>query len=168
MSIKEYVSLGSPTTLGADLARSDDHVLSALRASAADAVVEQLEDGLLSYAGGMAGSLLSSDDWQLPQLVPRVSGVPTLEMLEDGGTGVLGSMEASMSSEGTLVDSEKEQVVDGLLPRTRQAQRKVTSLPTTVDGEEATIHFPDHSPEPCVLSGGQVSSQLRACRSARR
>lgn len=147
MSIKEYVSLGSPSHALVD----DSLVLNALNASAANAVVDQLGDGWLSYAGGTVGATLSSTEWQLPQLVPRPPGVPSLEMLDlEGGVG----LEASMSSEGTLVDGEKE---DGE-PKKRQAQTRVTSLPTLVNGEEATIHFPDHSPEPCVLSGGQVSS----------
>lgn len=143
VSIKEYVSLGAPDR------PDDDLVVRALQASAADAVVDQLEDGWLSYGGGAAGATLSSADWQLPQLVPRPPGVPMLEMLDMDGSG----MEASISSEGTLVDGEKEEN----RPRKRLVQPKLTSLPTTVNGEEATIHFPDHSPEPCVLSGGQVS-----------
>jgi hypothetical protein len=147
MSIKEYVSLGSPSHALTD----DSLILRALDASAANAVVDQLGDGWLSYAGGTVGAALSSTEWQLPQLVPRPPGVPSLEMLETEGRGV--GLEASMSSEGTLVDGEKEEGE----PKKRQAQMRVTSLPTLVNGEEATIHFPDHSPEPCVLSGGQVS-----------
>ena len=146
VSIKEYVALGAPE--GAD----DQLVARALEAAAADTVVDQLEDGWLSYGGGMAGAALSSSEWQLPQLVPREPGVPSLEMLETD----MSMMEASMSSEGTLVDGEKDD--DRPMKRqVRRAQPKVTSLPTTVNGQEATIHFPDHSPEPCVLSGGQVS-----------
>lgn len=143
VSIKEYVSLGASGQA------DDEKIQRALQASAAGTVVDQLEDGWLSYGGGMAGATLSSAEWQLPQLVPRPPGVPTLEMLDMNGAG----MEASMSSEGTLVEGEKEEE----RPTKRQAQSKVTSLPTTVNGEEATIYFPDHSPEPCVLSGGQVS-----------
>lgn len=147
MTIKEYISLGSPSHALTD----DSLVLHALEASAANAVVDQLGDGWLSYAGGTVGATLSSTEWQLPQVVSRPPGVPSLEMLEmEGGSG----LEASMSSEGTLVDGEKE---DGESKK-RQTQMRVTSLPTLVNGEEATIHFPDHSPEPCVLSGGQVGS----------
>lgn len=141
MSIKEYVSLGSVPH------HNDEALITrALAASSANVVVDQLADGWLSYSGGMMGATLSTDDWSLPQLVPRPLGPPTVEMLGDGS-----SLGASLieSSEGTLVDDASDS-------GKRVAQVKTSPYPIMIGGEEATINFPCHSPEPSVLSGGQV------------
>jgi hypothetical protein len=160
MTIKEYVGLGS-----VDDYDDEGLITKALHASTADVVVDQLADGWDSYAGGMMGATLSTDDWQLPQVVPHPPTAPTLEIVSDDLAGsACEGLGASVSSEGTLVDdSSVKEDRTGLGREKRAAHVKMTGYPTTVNGEEATISFPDHSPSPCVLSGGQVRRYFGRC-----
>ncbi|KAK4050285.1 hypothetical protein OIV83_003606 [Microbotryomycetes sp. JL201] len=150
MSIQEYVAL--PARGSGDVALQ---VQRALNATSADAVVGSLEDGLLSYPGGAAGS--GNFDWVLPQLISRDLGPPILEPLSSVAHGALpSSLRDSMHSDTTtLVETDLSACADAG-PNKRKTGIRYTSLPAFVDTDhEATIHFPNHAPEPCLLSGGQ-------------
>ncbi|KAM0786350.1 hypothetical protein ACM66B_001822 [Microbotryomycetes sp. NB124-2] len=159
MSIREYVSL--PVREANDVALQVER---ALEASSADVVIDSLEDGQLSYAGGVVGgSTLSLDDWMLPRLVPRRLDPPSIEPLmsltSSTGHDVPSSMHQSLHSEATtLVEAGNSSDKSSFSPPNpkRQTGTRYTSIPVFIDTSfESTIHIPSHSPEPCLLSGGQ-------------
>ncbi|SCZ87832.1 BZ3500_MvSof-1268-A1-R1_Chr2-3g05300 [Microbotryum saponariae] len=161
MTIREYVSLGSVAH-----AHQPEQIKRALQASTADQTVDSLTDGWESYASGMMGSSLSTSDWKLAAIVQRPLPPPTFELLDpaeekatelslDGAEEVTSC--AMLSSGTTMVDS-----LGSFKEDTKKTVRVgTTAYPIMVEGEEATVHFPNHSPEACVLSGGQVSSEER-------
>ncbi|KAK4051991.1 hypothetical protein OIO90_004521 [Microbotryomycetes sp. JL221] len=161
LSLIEYIAL--PVRHRKD---SVEHAQRSLDATSARAVVDSFKDGGLTYAGpASGGTMLSLDDWRLPQLVRRSPGAPTIELFDMTATDScdLGTLRDSTHSEvTTLVDSSSDSTEN--LQQTkvnndddkRSTGVRYTSLPAMVDGDrEATIHFPDHSPEPALLSGGQ-------------
>ncbi|KDE05336.1 hypothetical protein MVLG_04251 [Microbotryum lychnidis-dioicae p1A1 Lamole] len=155
MTIREYVSLGSVAH-----AHQPEQIKRALQASTADQTADSLTDGWESYASGMMGSSLSTSDWKLAAVVQRPLPPPTFELLDpvernatdlslDGAEEVTSF--TMLSSGTTMVDS-----LGSLKEDTKKTVRVgTTAYPIMVEGVEATVHFPNHSPETCVLSGGQ-------------
>ncbi|SCV74924.1 BQ2448_7953 [Microbotryum intermedium] len=160
MTIREYVSVGSVAHVD-----QPERIKKALSVDR-DQVVDPLADGWESYASGMVGSSLSTSEWKLAAVVNRLLPPPTFELLDPteessedlaicSGEDVTSS--SIPSSGSTMVGS-----LDSLKEETKRAVRiGTTAYPTMVEGEEVTIHFPNHSAEARVLSGGQVSLEKR-------
>lgn len=147
------LTLGSTSITPVELA-------TALRVSGAVDVVVTLEDGLDSYVTSGPGGELEA--FALPQVVPHAPAPPTLEwfdatqtVLRPNGQAVAEDAEEAVSEkEWTLVDGEKGDTSHSGDKRKTELGRM--PYPIVVKGEEATIACETHSPQPFVLSGGQV------------
>lgn len=147
-------------------------------------MIDQLADGDQTYVTA-AGA--QTELWELPRLVePTETLVPRLKIIDRSSlaspagsryTDDISAIDGEDDNTGSDLHEEDSTsctsaVEDGLAVETDKARLEIDSqgkrptvidwsaIPTRVAGQDADVSFPNHSPKPSVVSGGQVRSRL--------